>query len=118
MTLLHHFGRILPNYEARFPPRPMEQAHRDGIRYWSPHLLFNEADVLFGTKKTETMAEAPMGGSYHIHLKKGDAIPFTYLKAIGGGYAGNDLRLTTPTGKSIPGMQGSTVEACNAGKFT
>lgn len=58
------------------------------------------------------------GGSYEIELKKSDAIPFTYLWANGGGCAGNDLRITTPSGRSIPGMEGSTVKACNAGKFT
>jgi hypothetical protein len=58
------------------------------------------------------------GGWYQIQLKKGDAIPFTYLWANGGGCAGNDLSVRTPSGRSIPGMQGSTVKACNVGKFT
>ncbi|QPC64296.1 hypothetical protein HYE67_006527 [Fusarium culmorum] len=58
------------------------------------------------------------GESHEIELKKGDAIPFTYLWANGGGCASNDLRVTTPSRRSIPGMEGSTVKACNAGKFT
>ncbi|PNP81243.1 hypothetical protein FNYG_05275 [Fusarium nygamai] len=58
------------------------------------------------------------GGSYQIQLKKGDAIPFTYLWANGGGCAGNDLSVKTPSGKSIPGMEGSTVKACHLNKFT
>ncbi|KAF5983508.1 hypothetical protein FCOIX_3239 [Fusarium coicis] len=58
------------------------------------------------------------GGSYQIQLKKGDAIPFTYLWANGGGCAGNDLSVKTPSGKSIPGMQGSTVKACHLNTFT
>ncbi|CZR41631.1 uncharacterized protein FPRO_11220 [Fusarium proliferatum ET1] len=58
------------------------------------------------------------GGSYQIQLKKGDAIPFTYLWANGGGCAGNDLSVRTPSGKSIPGMAGSTVKACHLNKFT
>ncbi|KAG5753715.1 hypothetical protein H9Q69_002968 [Fusarium xylarioides] len=58
------------------------------------------------------------GGSYQIQLKKGDAIPFTYLWANGGGCAGNDLSVKTPSGKSIPGMAGSTVKACHLNKFT
>ncbi|KAF5703308.1 hypothetical protein FMUND_13055 [Fusarium mundagurra] len=58
------------------------------------------------------------GGSYQIQLTKGDAIPFTYLWANGGGCAGNDLSVRTPSGKSIPGMQGSTVKACHLNKFT
>ncbi|EMT73408.1 hypothetical protein FOC4_g10004780 [Fusarium odoratissimum] len=57
------------------------------------------------------------GGSYQIQLKKGDAIPFTYLWANGGGCAGNDLSVRTPSGKSIPGMAGSTVKACHLNKF-
>ncbi|KAM5370078.1 hypothetical protein ACJA88_010148 [Fusarium oxysporum] len=58
------------------------------------------------------------GGSYQIQLKKGDAIPFTYLWANGGGCAGNDLSVRTPSGKSIPGMAGLTVKACHLNKFT
>ncbi|KAF4429677.1 hypothetical protein FACUT_9086 [Fusarium acutatum] len=58
------------------------------------------------------------GGSYQIQLKKGDAIPFTYLWANGGGCAGNDLSVKTPSGKFIPGMEGSTVKACHLNKFT
>ncbi|KAF4943352.1 hypothetical protein FGADI_13477 [Fusarium gaditjirri] len=58
------------------------------------------------------------GGSYQIQLNKGDAIPFTYLWANGGGCAGNDLSVRTPSGMSIPGMAGSTVKACNLSKFT
>ncbi|PCD31323.1 hypothetical protein AU210_010978 [Fusarium oxysporum f. sp. radicis-cucumerinum] len=58
------------------------------------------------------------GGSYQIQLKKGDAIPFTYLWANGGGCAGNDLSVRTPSGESIPGMAGSTVKACHLNKFT
>ncbi|SCV57173.1 uncharacterized protein FFB14_15002 [Fusarium fujikuroi] len=58
------------------------------------------------------------GGSYQTQLKKGDAIPFTYLWANGGGCAGNDLSVRTPSGKSIPGMAGSTVKACHLNKFT
>ncbi|KLP10089.1 hypothetical protein CEK26_011414 [Fusarium fujikuroi] len=58
------------------------------------------------------------GGSYQTQFKKGDAIPFTYLWANGGGCAGNDLSVRTPSGKSIPGMAGSTVKACHLNKFT
>ncbi|KAF5600450.1 hypothetical protein FPANT_2406 [Fusarium pseudoanthophilum] len=58
------------------------------------------------------------GGSYQIQLKKGDAIPFTYLWANGGGCAGNDLSVETPSGDWIPGMEGSTVKACSLNKFT
>jgi hypothetical protein len=58
------------------------------------------------------------GGSYQIQLQKGDAIPFTYLWANGGGCAGNDLSVKTPSGKSIPGMKGSTVKACQLNTFT
>ncbi|EWZ31643.1 uncharacterized protein FOBCDRAFT_278523 [Fusarium oxysporum Fo47] len=58
------------------------------------------------------------GGSYQIQLKQGDAIPFTYLWANGGGCAGNDLSVRTPSGESIPGMAGSTVKACHLNKFT
>ncbi|KAF4335480.1 hypothetical protein FBEOM_10675 [Fusarium beomiforme] len=58
------------------------------------------------------------GGSYDIQLNKGDAIPFTYLWANGGGCAGNDLSVRLPSGKSVPGMFGSTVKACNVNKFS
>ena len=57
------------------------------------------------------------GGSFPIALKKGDAIPFTYLWANGGGCAGNSLNVRTPSGAVVPGMRGSTVKACNAGQF-
>ncbi|KAF5604109.1 hypothetical protein FPCIR_977 [Fusarium pseudocircinatum] len=58
------------------------------------------------------------GGSFQIQLNNGDAIPFTYLWANGGGCAGNDLSVRTPSGKSIPGIEGSTVKACHLNKFT
>ncbi|KAL4731562.1 hypothetical protein ACLX1H_000535 [Fusarium chlamydosporum] len=54
------------------------------------------------------------GGSFPISLKKGDAIPFTYLWANGGGCAGNSLNVRLPSGLVVPGMRGSTVKACNA----
>ena len=57
------------------------------------------------------------GGSFSIALKKGDAIPFTYLWANGGGCAGNSLNVRTPGGVVVPGMRGSTVKACNAAQF-
>ncbi|KAJ4003164.1 hypothetical protein NW752_011662 [Fusarium irregulare] len=57
------------------------------------------------------------GGSFPIALKKGDAIPFTYLWANGGGCAGNSLNVRTPGGVVVPGMRGSTVKACNAAQF-
>lgn len=57
------------------------------------------------------------GGSFPISLKKGDAIPFTYLWANGGGCAGNSLNVRLPSGLVVPGMRGSTVKACNAGMF-
>ncbi|RBR09635.1 uncharacterized protein FIESC28_09747 [Fusarium coffeatum] len=56
-------------------------------------------------------------GSYEINLNKGDAIPFTYLWANGGGRGNNDMTVIAPSGRSIPGMQGSTVQACNRGRF-
>ncbi|KAF5670337.1 hypothetical protein FCIRC_8975 [Fusarium circinatum] len=57
-------------------------------------------------------------GSYEVQLNKGDAIPFTYLWANGGGCGISDLRVTTLSGESIPGLVGSTVEACDLDKFT
>ncbi|KAF5529382.1 hypothetical protein FMEXI_14191 [Fusarium mexicanum] len=57
-------------------------------------------------------------GSYEIQLSKGDAIPFTYLWANGGGCGISDLRVTTPSGESIPGLVGSTVKACDLDMFT
>ncbi|RBR09152.1 hypothetical protein FVER53590_11689 [Fusarium verticillioides] len=57
-------------------------------------------------------------GSYEVQLNKGDAIPFTYLWANGGGCGVSDLTVTTPSGKSIPGLEGSTVQACDLNKFT
>ncbi|KAH7143252.1 hypothetical protein DER46DRAFT_581526 [Fusarium sp. MPI-SDFR-AT-0072] len=73
--------------------------------------------VIQGTR-TGQNSQLWKGGSYQIQLKKGDAIPFTYLWANGGGCAGNDLSVRTPSGKSIPGMEGSTVKACHLNKFT
>ncbi|EXM12444.1 hypothetical protein FOTG_19056, partial [Fusarium oxysporum f. sp. vasinfectum 25433] len=46
------------------------------------------------------------GGSYQVNLNKGDAIPFTYLWANGGGPGGSNLSVKTPSGKVIPGFQG------------
>ncbi|RGP78902.1 hypothetical protein FLONG3_2807 [Fusarium longipes] len=84
---------------------------RDAAYSWNPHAWAIEG------KRTGSNAALWRGGSYQIQLKKGDAIPFTYLWANGGGCAGNNLSVRTPSGSSISGMRGSTVKACNVGKF-
>ncbi|KAH7237729.1 uncharacterized protein BKA55DRAFT_707446 [Fusarium redolens] len=85
---------------------------RDAAYSWNV-----DAWAIQGTR-TGQNSQLWKGGSYQIRLNKGDAIPFTYLWANGGGCAGNDLSVRTPSGKSIPGMAGSTVKACHVSKFT
>ncbi|RFN51793.1 hypothetical protein FIE12Z_3996 [Fusarium flagelliforme] len=95
----------------------------DSIDNWG-YLWLNNAAYSrnFGSWSIEGTRTGPdpknwKGGSYAIALKKGDAIPFTYLWANGGGCAGNSLNVRTPSGAVVPGMKGSTVKACNAGQF-
>ncbi|KAM6513947.1 hypothetical protein FALCPG4_015137 [Fusarium falciforme] len=57
------------------------------------------------------------GGFYRVELRKGDAIPITYLWANGGESARNDLVVVTPSGKQVQGSEGFLVQACDLDVF-
>ncbi|KAL6407697.1 putative gleya adhesin domain protein [Ilyonectria robusta] len=76
---------------------------------------WNDDNTAFKASRT---GAGNFGGSYSVTLRKGDAIPLTWLWANGGSVAQSYLSITTPGGVTTTDTTGYFVQACGADVFT
>jgi hypothetical protein len=85
---------------------------------WVGDVAYSNWDDGNAAFKASRVASGPyISGETSLKMSKGDAVPWTYLWANGGGVGQNLVQIVSPSGKISTDHTGYFVQACEAGVF-